>query len=116
MDKPILKIFDNGSKVWYLNGQLHREDGPAVEDISGYKQWWLNGKFHRKDGPAIERPSGFKIWYQNGILHREDGPAVSHADGTVEYWLNGKFIAEGMIPENWDELILLYQVERIMNG
>jgi hypothetical protein len=35
----------NGSKSWYLNGYLHREDGPAVEwaNDSG-KSWFLNGK------------------------------------------------------------------------
>jgi hypothetical protein len=34
----------NGSKYWYLNGKLHREDGPAIEHSSGNKFWWLNGK------------------------------------------------------------------------
>ena len=44
MSKPILKKYANGTKAWYLNGQLHREDGPAIEDADGYKAWWLNGK------------------------------------------------------------------------
>jgi len=34
----------DGTKVWYLNGERHREDGPAVEDADGSKYWWLNGK------------------------------------------------------------------------
>ena len=25
-------------------GQLHREDGPAVERTDGYKSWYLNGE------------------------------------------------------------------------
>ena len=25
-----LRLLDNGDKVWYLNGKIHREDGPAV--------------------------------------------------------------------------------------
>jgi hypothetical protein len=29
---------------WYLNGQLHREDGPAVEYTDGDKSWFLNGQ------------------------------------------------------------------------
>jgi hypothetical protein len=33
----------NGTKYWYLNGMLHRLDGPAVEHYSGYKRWYLNG-------------------------------------------------------------------------
>ena len=31
---------------WYLNGQLHRVDGPAVEDANGDKRWYLNGKHY----------------------------------------------------------------------
>ena len=38
---------------WYLNGELHRTDGPAVEYANGNKYWYLNGKFHRTDGPAL---------------------------------------------------------------
>ena len=37
-------VYANGTKWWYLNDQLHREDGPAVEGVSGGKQWYLNGK------------------------------------------------------------------------
>ena len=37
-------VYDNGSKSWYLNGERHREDGPAIEDADGYKAWYLNGK------------------------------------------------------------------------
>ena len=34
----------NGDKVWYLNGQLHRADGPAIEFTNGGKHWYLNGE------------------------------------------------------------------------
>ena len=33
----------NGSKEWYLNGKLHRTDGPAIEFADGTKSWYLNG-------------------------------------------------------------------------
>ena len=39
-----VRIYQNGCKFWLLNGNLHREDGPAVEWPSGYKEWWLNGE------------------------------------------------------------------------
>ena len=61
---------------------------------NGAKQWWLNGKLHREDGPAIEHPNGDKIWYLNGVRHREDGPAIEHADGAKQWWLNGKHYLE----------------------
>ena len=75
-------IYDNGDICWYLNGKLHRTDGPAVE-CHGNKEWWLNGKLHREDGPAIEYVDCGKLWYLNGQRHREDGPAVEYANGIV---------------------------------
>ena len=37
-----VEVYENGTKEWYLNGKLHREDGPAIEYPSGNKLWWLN--------------------------------------------------------------------------
>jgi hypothetical protein len=59
-----------GVKCWYLNGDLHREDGPAVEYSSGIKIWYLNGNYHREDGPAIELLNGDNYWYLNDIQIR----------------------------------------------
>ncbi len=56
----------DGSKWWYLNGQLHRIDGPAVEWASGYKAWFQNDERHRLDGPAAEYFNGDKRWFLNG--------------------------------------------------
>jgi hypothetical protein len=61
-----VEVYTNGNKYWYLNGNLHREDGPAVAHSGGYKAWFLNGKRHREDGPAIERINGDKFWHLNG--------------------------------------------------
>jgi hypothetical protein len=58
----------NGDKQWYLNGKLHREDGPAYEWANGDKEWLLNGKSHREDGPAYEYANGDKWWYLNDEL------------------------------------------------
>ena len=55
----------NGEKDWYLNGNLHREDGPARVWPDGTKAWWLNGEFHRVDGPAWEGADGTKDWWMN---------------------------------------------------
>jgi hypothetical protein len=53
-NKSICKIDLTGTKRWYLNGKLHREDGPAVEYTDGTKVWRQRGKLHRIGGPAIE--------------------------------------------------------------
>ncbi len=55
-----------GTKFWYLNEKLHREDGPAVEYASGAKYWFINGQRHREDGPAAEFSDGSKSWWYHG--------------------------------------------------
>ena len=67
-----VRVYNNGDKQWYLNGKLHREDGPAIEFANGDKSWYLNNKLHREDGPAVEYDNGSKHWYLNGKLHREE--------------------------------------------
>jgi len=76
MKEYTVKVFEDGSKVWYLDGQRHREDGPAIELSSGTKAWYLDGKYHREK------------------LHREDGPAIERADGTQVWYLNGNHLTE----------------------
>ena len=85
---------DKYGTMWYLNGQLHREDGPAVESANGYKSWFLNGQLHREDGPASQLADGTKSWYQNGQRHRTNGPAFERADGTKMWFLNGVKVIE----------------------
>ena len=63
-----MRIDKDGTKRWYLNDKLHREDGHAVEYADGIKEWYLDGKLHREDGPAVEFVNGSKYWYWNGKL------------------------------------------------
>ena len=53
---------DDGSQHWYRNGELHREDGPAIVYPNGPQHWYRNGKSHREDGPAVIRPDGYQEW------------------------------------------------------
>ena len=66
MSQPEMTVSSDGSKLWILNGDYHREDGPAVERSKGSKFWYLNGKLHREDGPAVEYDDGTKYWYLHG--------------------------------------------------
>ena len=67
-----LLTFSNNDKYCYLNGKLHRTDGPAVAHTNGYKEWYLNGERHRVDGPSIEYVGGRKSWYINGKKYSEE--------------------------------------------
>jgi len=62
-DQLIFKIDYYGTKRWTFDGQLHREDGPAVEWFNGDKYWLLNDQLHRLNGPAIEYANGSKEWW-----------------------------------------------------
>ena len=44
MIEYIVKVLPSGTKEWRVNGELHREDGPAVDWFDGAKQWWINGE------------------------------------------------------------------------
>ena len=62
-----VRVYSNRTE-WRLGGQLHREDGPAVEYADGSKLWYKNGQLHREDGPAIESVNGRKWWWTEGKL------------------------------------------------
>ena len=89
-----VQVDDDGTKYWYLNDKLHRDDGPAVELPIGTKKWYLNGNIHRTDGPAVEYADGTKMWFVNGKCHRDDGPAVEYAGGINRWYLNNKEFTE----------------------
>ena len=38
-----------GSRIWFLNDQLHRTDGPAIEHASGLRFWYLNNRQYKFD-------------------------------------------------------------------
>ncbi len=86
--------FKRGGYTYFLNGTIHREDGPAViGPNNSYFMWIINNEKHRTDGPAYEcfASDGRVItrhWYINNYAHRTDGPAVE-SNSYVEWWLDG---------------------------
>ena len=92
-DLPAIE-WPGGTKVWYLNNELHRDDKPAVEWSDGTKEWYQNDKLHRVDGPAVEKSNGTKVWYLNNKLHRIKGPAVEFPSGGKLWFIEGKRLKE----------------------
>lgn len=84
----------DGTQAWYVQGQLHRIDGPALDNGRGYQVWCLDGRNHRIGGPAVIMASGRREWYVHGRRHRIDGPAVEYPQGTGargrEWWLRNR--------------------------
>jgi len=85
---------------FYIKGTkcLHREDGPALILEDGSKEWYINGQLHRVDGPAVvDKGVDYEAWYIHGKRHRKDGPAVTYYDGRVEWALEGRTYSK----EDW---------------
>ena len=92
----------------------HYKDGSSV------KQWFLNGKMHKEDGPAEigYYPDGtvsYTSWFIDDEAHREDGPAwiEYNKDGSVRYemWsLDGNSITK----ETWVEKTLGLRPEELV--
>jgi antitoxin component YwqK of YwqJK toxin-antitoxin module len=84
--KPELieKFYPNGNlryQAWFLNGELHKKEGPAVIGYHEngnlwYQEWRLNGKLHKEEGPAFIR------YHENGNVKLK------------EWWLTGKELSK----------------------
>jgi hypothetical protein len=98
MKEQYIHINENSSKIYYKDRAmtiLHRLDGrPAVEYADGGKLWYVDGQRHRLDGPAYEGAWGNKEWYVDDKLHRLDGPAIEWADGSKAWYVDGKHLSE----------------------
>jgi hypothetical protein len=81
-------------KYWTNYTRKHPGFTGGLIDRNNAKSWWLNGKLHREDGPSVEFANGDKGWYKNGEIHREDGPAVEYLNGTKYWYLNGTLLTE----------------------
>jgi hypothetical protein len=100
IERGKLRLRNDGSKIWELNGGLHRDLGPAIEWIHDGLSWYQHGRLHRVGGPARIYENGERKYFQNDLLHREDGPAAIFPDGKEEYWIYGK----KLLIEEWKSL------------
>lgn len=78
--------------IWYHQGLIHRDYGPALIFGCGDKEWYKHGQLHRdNDLPAVIWNNGKDLrWFQNGNLHRI-GAAASIHNELEEYFFDGKY-------------------------
>lgn len=77
-----------------------------VESSDGTKEWWVCGQWHRLDGPAVVWLDGTKIWYFKDNRHRLDGPACEYWDGYKEWYIDGIQVTE-------EQCKLLYDIMKL---
>lgn len=107
-------IESNGSTCWYDNGQIHREDGPAIIYDNGGKEWCKRGKRHRDNGPAIICSDNSTEWWLNDKLHRENGPASIYSDGTKQWYIHGNELTEEQFNQILDKKKLNQKLEETL--
>lgn len=87
-----IAVLRRGTKVGVEEKPVVREVGFRVETTRWGTFYYLDGQLHREDGPAVERNNGDRQWYQRGLLHRIDGPAIIHTNGYQAWAENGRII------------------------
>lgn len=91
-------------EVYYNNTGQSNYNG-KYEDTDGVK-YYKNSELHRDDGPAIENNDGSVGWFQKGQFHREDGPAILGKDMKEVYALKDKLYHD---TNKWAEAVLELQ-------
>lgn len=91
-DNGPARLFKDGRIIYFQNGFIHREDGPAEVYLDGSYAYSKNGNYHRDDGPAVVNSEEIQYW-KYGNLHREDGPALINRD-VKEYYIEGHELSD----------------------
>ena len=71
MSEPfIIRVEKGQTEKYYLTGKNGEQLPFCLEVSKDYvtKRWYFNGELHREDGPAIEFSTGANFWYLNGEL------------------------------------------------
>ena len=91
-------IWTSGTQEWYINNKRHRVDGPVLIWSNGSQEWYINGLLSRENGPAVIHANGKQVWYLNDRRHREDGPAIMCADGSQYWYINDLYHRDNGLP------------------
>jgi len=85
----VSRPFTKSWSIYYFDalGRRHNTQGPSINHNNRTKMWFINGERHRVEGPAFITPIG-EIWYYNGMIHRFGGPALTNLEfNRKEYFL-----------------------------
>ena len=89
--------WEDGTRIWFKNGNYHRENGPAFIRNDGYKEWFLDGKY---------------IWNLNkklGLINKIILSKTKHPKyPTIQIWkiLDENKVYEQLIIPGMEELII----------
>jgi len=81
--KPVMEEDEYGDKFWWLDGKLHREDGPAVEYADGSKFWYLEGKEVTEEEVMGAEDINYPEFVESMIITEGDDRLVENTLGLV---------------------------------
>jgi hypothetical protein len=100
--KGIDKIVrDDGAIIWIKDGEIHKDDGPAIENETALPSWYKSGFRHTIEKinkehlgflvvDDLDSKNKNNVWYKNGVIHRDNEPAIEYENGTKIWFSNGK--------------------------
>jgi len=105
MKEYTVKVFEDGSKAWYLDGQRHREDGPAIEFSSGTRSWYLNGEKlteeeHKRRIAGVTMDDALAAG--DGVILREQAERIAELEERIS-WLEATLDTVDAALNNWRE-------------
>lgn len=81
-DQPAV-VYADGTRWWYRDGKIHRDNGPAIIHANGVQEWWQNNQrqcIEYPDSLAVHPDlRGVKQFYENGVVVREEYPPALSA-------------------------------------
>jgi hypothetical protein len=89
-DRPTV-ITRTGAEEWRKgSGQLDRSgDKPAyISPVTSHMMWYRNGVLDREYGPASVWSDGV-VYYSNGVVHRSNDEPAIFGVSYVEWWTHG---------------------------
>ena len=80
--------------IYYFDalGRRHNNHGPAINHKNRTKMWCVDGERHREVGPAFTTGFGLnEVWYYKGMVHRLNGPATTNSElNTALYYIHNR--------------------------
>lgn len=75
VSNPMMK-FSGNFIIYFQDGKIHNETGPAIITPNGSKYWYIKGKLYRENGPSIE-------YLSESIFKFIGRPIFNHRDAFI---------------------------------
>jgi hypothetical protein len=62
IDYSGLMEWEDGTKTYWVKGERHRLDGPAVEYADGGKEWWYRGEYVSSNEEMLAAPKFLTLY------------------------------------------------------